>query len=84
MNSLDSSNQLSHSQSGFRTNHGCDHAVGELLSEIVKNLQLQETTECLFLDLSKAFDTLLHDVILKKLEHYGVRGYLFDVDAKLS
>ena len=71
---LNKSNQISRSQYGFRANHGCDHAVGELLSEIVKNLQLGQTTVCLFLDLSKAFDTLMHDVILKKLEQYGIRG----------
>ena len=29
---------------------------------------------CLYLDLSKAFDTLLHTVILKKLDRYGIRG----------
>ena len=71
---LNNSNQISRSQYGFKANHGCDHAVGELLSEIIKNLQLGETTVCLFLDLSKAFDTLMHDVIFKKLEQYGIRG----------
>ena len=37
-------------------------------------MQRNETTACLFLDLSKAFDTLLHEVILKKMEQYGIRG----------
>ena len=68
------SNQLYQSQYGFRSNHSCDHAVGELLSDIVKSLELNKPTICLYLDLSKAFDTLLHPVILKKLERYGVRG----------
>ena len=75
---LDTSGQITQSQYGFRANHGCDHAVGELLSEIVKNLQLQQPTACLFIDLSKAFDTLLHSVILRKLEQYGVRGICLD------
>ena len=73
-NFLDQTNQLFQSQYGFRTNHGCDHAVSELLSEIVKNLECNRPTTCIYLDLSKAFDTLLHEVILKKMERYGIRG----------
>ena len=71
---LNNSGQITRSQYRFRANHGCDHAIGELISEIVKNLQLHQPTVCLYLDLSKAFDTLLHHVILRKLEQYGVRG----------
>ena len=71
---LDKTNQLFQSQYGFRTNHGCDHAVGELLSEIVKNLERNNPTVCIYLDLSKAFNTLLHEVILKKMERYGICG----------
>ena len=71
---LTNTGQITSSQYGFRANHGCDHAIGELLSELVKNMQRKETTACLFLDLSKAFDTLLHNVILQKMEQYGVRG----------
>ena len=73
-NFLTNSNQLYQSQYGFCAKHSCDHAVGELLSDIVKNLELNKPTVCLYLDLSKAFDTLLHTVILKKLERYGIRG----------
>ena len=75
---LTNSNQLYQSQYGFRAKHSCDHAVGELLSDIVKNLELNKPTVCLYLDLSKAFDTLLHPVILNKLERYGIRGICLD------
>ena len=71
---LSNTGQITSSQYGFRANHGCEHAIGELLSELVKNMQRRETTVCLFLDLSKAFDTLLHTVILRKMEQYGIRG----------
>ena len=73
-NFLDKSNQLFTSQYRFRTNHRCDHTIGELRSEIVKNLENNKPTICLYLYLSKAFDTLLHDVILSKLERYGICG----------
>ena len=44
------------------------------MSEIVKNLELNRSTVCIYLDLSKAFNTLQHDVIIKKLELYGIWG----------
>ena len=67
-------NQLYVSQYGFRANHACDHAISELLGEIVKGQQLGKYTVGIFLDLSKAFDTLEHSVIFSKLEKYGIRG----------
>ena len=71
---LNTTNQICNSQYGFRAKHGCDHAIGEFLSELVKNLQNNQITVSLYLDLSKAFETLMHSVILQKLEQYGIRG----------
>ena len=67
-------NQLYSSQYGFRSQHSCDHAINELLCAIIKNLERQWTTISIFLDLSKAFDTLEHSTIFKKLDRYGIRG----------
>ena len=67
-------NQIYSSQYGFRKNHSCDNAISELLGSIIKGWERKESTITIFLDLSKAFDTLEHTVLYSKLEKYGIRG----------
>ena len=62
------------SQYGFRTGHSCENAIGELVGTIVKNKEQKKSTVGVFIDLSKAFDTLNHDMLLQKMERYGIRG----------
>ena len=71
---LSNTNQIYSKQFGFRKRHSCENAVSELIGNIVKNLQQKKNSLAIFLDLSKAFDTLEHDVIFKKMERYGIRG----------
>ena len=61
---LNDTNQIFGSRYGFRTKHSCDNAIGELLGSIVKNQELGKYTIALLLDLSKAFDTLKHEILL--------------------
>ena len=69
---LNDNEQLYESQYGFHNRHSCDNAVGEVISQIVKNLESNQTSIALFLDLSKAFDTLDHELLLHKMDRYGL------------
>ena len=66
--------QLYENQFGFRSNHSCKHAIGQTVGTLLKNMENQKNSVCVLLDLSKAFDTIEHSIILKKLELYGIRG----------
>ena len=46
---------------------------------IYKNLDKSKPTIAVFIDLSKAFDTVNHELLLKKLERYGIRGCVLDL-----
>ena len=71
---LSDNDQLYQSQYGFRKKHSCEHAIAELLGKILKSHEKKEHVIAIFLDLSKAFDTLDHNILFKKLEIYGIRG----------
>ena len=73
-NFLDINNTLFSSQYGFRKNHSTVNAVTELVSHVIKAMDRKENTIGVFLDLSKAFDTVNHNIMLRKLEFYGIRG----------
>ena len=62
------------SQYGFRKKHSCEHAVTELVGEICKGLENNKHTISIFIDLSKAFDTIDHKILLSKMERYGLLG----------
>ena len=62
------------SQYGFRTLHSTELAALEFSDRISNNLDEGKVPIAIFLDLSKAFDTLDHEIILNKLQYFGVRG----------
>ena len=61
-------------QYGFHNKHSCEQAIQNLYGHILQNKEDGFKTATVYLDLSKAFDTISHDLLLKKLEKYGVRG----------
>ena len=64
---LNSTNQIFKSQYGFHSKHSCENAVQELVGEIVKGYELKKNTVSIFLDLSKAFDTIPHSILYQKM-----------------
>ena len=65
-------------QFGFRNFHSTNHAFVQLIKEIQEGIDNDNYACSVFIDLQKAFDTVSHDILLKKLKCYGVRGIGFN------
>ena len=75
---LTKNNILFKKQFGFQKNHSTEHALLELISEISESFENSKYTIGVFIDLSKAFDTVNHDILISKLRRYGITGTNLD------
>lgn len=66
-------------QFGFRAARSTGDAVGRLLGGIVEGFEKGNISSALLFDLKKAFDCVTHDILLCKLERYGVRGIVLQL-----
>ena len=73
-NHLDSKGLLYEKQFGFQRNNSTEHAILPLTRDITGSFEKGEYTLGVFIDLSKAFDTVDHQVLIKKLQYYGIDG----------
>lgn len=71
---LESENLLSNYQNGFRRKKSTVRAVYQALDKILNSLNKERDRVAVCLDLSKAFDSVDHDLLVMKMEKYGIRG----------
>ena len=74
MNFLTNTDAFDSNQYGFRPNHSTTDAITHLIGHIINENERNKFTLAVFLDFSKAFDTIKHDILLEKLHNSGIRG----------
>ena len=65
---------MANNQYGFRKNHSTYLDVVSLVDQITNELDNKQFSLGIFIDFSKAFYTLDHEILISKLNHYGIRG----------
>ena len=71
---LEKRHLICNKQFGFCSHHSTDRAVLSIIDQVQKAIEDRDYSCGIFLDFSKAFDTVNHNILLSKLEFYGIRG----------
>ena len=65
-------------QFGFRAKFSTDYAIVDIYEKLLSNFDKSLSTCAIFLDLAKAFDSVSHNILLQKLQRYGIRGNVYN------
>ena len=78
VNYLETNQLINSNQHGFRSNHSCATQLQSHTNNILSHLINGDETDSIYIDYAKAFDKVDHNILLTKLEHYGINGKYLD------
>ena len=71
---LEEHDVVNENQFGFRAMRGTNDAIVDIFESVFSSFEQSEYAVAVLLDVSKAFDTVCHEILLSKLEHLGIRS----------
>ena len=74
MSHLENNNIINSLQHGFRPGYSCTSQLIKIIEYVAKNMGSLKQVDMIFLDFAKAFDTVPHQRLLKKLQYYGINN----------
>ena len=74
---MDTNKLFYNDQYGFRSRHSTELAAVRFVTDLIKNMDNYKIPTTVLIDLSKAFDTLNHDMLFSKLGYYGVLNCVY-------